>query len=802
MKPLAIALLITALTGLLASSAAALEEAPRHLLMPRIADYTLMWWADGTPKLLKSETPLSTGVLCIQSGGWGMAFDTKNVRMLRCGKWTGPMPIEKAMSPGRTFLKDLPQVDWNCSLVADGQRYNCVGHMETKDWFSAPIRFVESGRFFQRVAIEGLKFADSTGKEFPCAARLEISAWPDRLALFLEVEPTNPIAGSVLRMQAGSESVTTPLVAKTTAQLVAVGAHAQAQPVLEADPAMKVAMDEALGCRTLQLPDERLSNLKGTFFPEEHLDDLERWHFTLRNDSDQPVVARLMFTRGRNLNLCGFAPMLCEPDGTPSGLPVQISKDWHQRPEKGAILHQGPWFHGCSFVRLVPHSKRELVFQMVYARYGGVFAASHAQLCLVGWGANQFWDEAAIGCFGESICFEPGRVQRRCFIDDIRPLMTLPQGTKAKPWGWADNCGGGDCIMWQNEQGTYQPMVATRTDYRAYGPCLTDVRYTEESAGCELAASMAVSVARSDDYLRTFFHIRYEVRQPMKWRRLAFFQLGSDFYNDVPARVVAIGNSGGLGIEWEPKLGKDVYDRTAIPLPGEQPWISIHGQRGAIKPGTAMASRGLIVRSWRATLGGKPASQPYASTFCTEWGKNNNRTAIELSPPPSVGELQPGDFVEADLELVVFPTDATAYYGPDKAFQKRLSLDANTWRLVQQEAIGNAVRAVATKGRVIKPYPMVITADTGKHAEVNFRGGLGYLPVTFTELSSPDGYDLAMDGERIDQSVHGNDFWQTDYNASSGQWSRTYNVPIRENKSAHTLLLEPKSAQSPSCLKL
>ena len=102
-----------------------------------------------------------------------------------------------------------------------------------------------------------------------------------------------------------------------------------------------------------------------------------------------------------------------------------------------------------------------LIFQMVYARYGGVFAASHAQLCLIGWGHNQFWDEAAIGSFGESICFEPGRVQRRCFIDDVRPLMTLPQGKPAKPWGWADNCGGGDFLMWQDAQGSYQPMRAT-----------------------------------------------------------------------------------------------------------------------------------------------------------------------------------------------------------------------------------------------------------------------------------------------------------------------------------------------------
>jgi len=116
--------------------------------------------------------------------------------------------------------------------------------------------------------------------------------------------------------------------------------------------------------------------------------------------------------------------MLCEADGAPTGLPVRISKNWHQRPDKGVLLHEGPWFHGCAAVRMPPKSSRELLFQMAYARYGGVFAASHARLCLIGWGHNQFWDQAAIGSFGESICFEPGRVQRRCFTDDVRPLIT------------------------------------------------------------------------------------------------------------------------------------------------------------------------------------------------------------------------------------------------------------------------------------------------------------------------------------------------------------------------------------------
>jgi len=100
---------------------------------------------------------------------------------------------------------------------------------------------------------------------------------------------------------------------------------------------------------------------------------------------------------------------------------------------------------------------------VAYARYGGVPAASHAQLSLIGRGHNQFWDEAAIGSFGESICYEPGRVQRRCFIDDVRPLMTLP-AAGGKPWGWAENCGGGDFLVWVHQGRVFGAVCSQRFD--------------------------------------------------------------------------------------------------------------------------------------------------------------------------------------------------------------------------------------------------------------------------------------------------------------------------------------------------
>lgn len=772
--------------ALLGSLSAANPAAP----MPHLEDYTLLWWADGPPRFLSSSKPPATATLCLQSGSWGLAFDTRHVRVARVGRLPAPMPVAQATAPGRAALADLPVADWDCSIVVAGHRYRCQGLQEAKDEFLQPVRFIESGRFFQRVVLEGVVFADEQGQPWPGSARLEISAWPDRLAFRLELEPRAVPAEGMAELRLNDLRASAKLAAKTSVLLPVFSEAIPPAFVVVADPSLKVQADEAWGCVSIAVPEKSWSNAKGTYYPEEHLDRLDRWPLVLRNPSPREVVARLRFTQKNHLPVTGFTPMLCDRDGTPTGLPVQISKNWHQRPEKGHLPDEGPWFHGFAFVRLPPNSERQLLFQMVYARYGGAFAASHAQLCLVGWGHNQFWDEAALGSFGESICFEPGRVQRRCFIDDIRPFLTLPQGQPAKPWGWAGNAGGGDFLMWLDDQGQYRPMVATRTDYRAYGPCLTEVEYSEEAAGGEISARMSVSLPRGDDHLRAFVHLRYEVLKPMRWRRLAFFQLGADFYNETPARRIAIGDLHGLSCEWEPRRARNLLDRPAVPLSGAHPWISVHGlEIAALKPGQAAASRGLVIRSWKAVLGGQPAS-PHAACFCTEWGPGNHRSVAELAPPPGLSELRPGDFVEADLELVVFPAIPAAYYGPNPAFRAALAADADTWRLVWREAAGNALQPQPRQGRIFKDYPLVLAVDELQAAEAVVSGGLGYVPVSFTGLKQPRGYRLFLDGKLVDQAVHGNDFWQIDADPATQTWRRTYNLPWL-SPGPHTVRLEP-----------
>jgi hypothetical protein len=386
-------------------------------------------------------------VLCFATGRIGLAIETRSLRAKHFGHFGSPLDRETMLRAADAEVAKLPAAPFSLSVRRGGKTFSCTGRgLPPKDAFFFPVRFIETGRVFQHVLIEGLEFAAGDERQ-PDKGRLEIALWPDRLALTAELD-AGPNTDGVLRIElAGQQAetalrssrrVTLPVDAAPKGVAIGVG-HVFNVPgskdragTLETCPT--VAWDGELTCFRVRLPDEPWTNAKGTYYPEEHLDRLDRWPLKVCNQGDAEVYVPLMFVREQHLQITGLAPMLCEPDGVPTGLPVQLSKNWHQQPNKGRLRGDGPWFHGCVFLRVPPKCEREFVFAMTYARWGGVPAASHAQLCLIGWGHNQFWDQAAIGSFGESICFEPGRVQRRCMIDDVRPLMTLSEPGE-KPYG-------------------------------------------------------------------------------------------------------------------------------------------------------------------------------------------------------------------------------------------------------------------------------------------------------------------------------------------------------------------------------
>ena len=509
-------------------------------------------------------------------------------------------------------------------------------------------------------------------------------------------------------------------------------------------------------------------------------DVLERIPFSLTNPGESEEVARLMFEKtGKGFQgrlgspITGVSAILCDENGEPTGIPVQLSKNWHN--EAAAGVYKGTWFHGITQIR-VP-ARKTLKFQLVIANahWGGVAAASQAQLSLIGWGSNQRWEQSALGCWGESICYEPGQGQANCTITDVRPVMVTPMKGKEQ-WSWTHNVGGGDFFRVFDKSGKRLAHQSMKTITHRQGPCLTEVEFAGR-IGEGIKHSVTTSLGRTDDLVRGCYRLRMEVTKEVEFSRFVIFQVGADTYNFTREGRFVFGDESGRILEKEVEFGKEGYRVDGVEIEGRTPWVSLEeGRPGNPKnDGGAWANRGIIVREWKARVGGESVGFRFAEHGVVR-GKSEYST-IDLVLPSEITRLRPGDLIEAVVEYVVMPQKMDDYYGPNEYFKGGLAAYGGTWKMIHREALGNQRLVRAATGKLERTFPDVRVSCENDEAKISLRGGLGYVPLTFAGLSRHDGYELKVNGEVLDQTVHGNDFWQTDYDAETRTWSRTYNLP-------------------------
>ena len=786
-----LAIAAACLAGHANAAAPTLKLVQPNECMPEVRDYTYMWWAHGFGQPATGKPQ----ILCFQTGRYGAAIDVQNVQLILIGAIESAEPYLAAATQDNGVVLGLPAGNLGLYVLVGQTKYRCVrGAVNQRDMLDYPVRIIDSGRFVQRADILQLVFEDDKGQRLNAQARLEIEAWPDRACFIVQLTPNDDLADASLVVSLGQQTATLNSdrqppsrqvfragQTQTVGLSVSFGSSHDAQPPadlatvhdLNSNRQAPVAYDTLRGVHRVQLPKEQ--------WPvADEPDRLARFRVTLRNPTTQPHAFRLLFDSPDGTpGITGVSAILRDQSGLPTGIPVQLSKNWHRQPGR-SFLYEGPWFHGYTVLRLPPDTSTSLEYTMAWARWGGVPAASHAQLCLIGWGHNQLWDQVAIGSWGESICYEPDMAQGRSIIDDLRPLMVRPMGARRDKWDWTNNVGGGDFLVYHDQNRRRQFLTRMRTAYLSHGPNLTDVIYAGISADGAIAATLAVSTPRCDDIMRSYHRFRYDVLRPITFTRLAFYQLGSDGYNDHQFNLLARGNEKGLIEQWTFAKGGKRYDRLGIPCEGLSPWFSLHDAISRDNKGGAWANRGMVIRSFKARLAGRDVPYPFASCYGTENGPPSMN--VELSPPPGLTQLQTGDFVEALVELLVIPMAADDYYGPNDNLRASLKADANTFRPVLRQATGNNLRLHAIAGRLLRSYPPLVLVDASQSAEIEITGGLAYLPISFTGLNDfrTGGLTISDDRKpsRVDQSVHGNDYWQTDYDPAVKTWTLTYNVNL------------------------
>lgn len=568
----------------------------------------------------------------------------------------------------------------------------------------------------------------------------------------------------------------------------------------------EVSFDSTKGYLSIDM-NKMMSARTNQFQNEELLDDYDRLRFTITNDSAADIKLPIQFVKDKNFGVEGFCPMLRDAEtGEPIGVQVQLSKNWHSMTtDKNSPFYaarndpkrywSGLWFHGYTMLDIPAGKSVTYEICITYATWGGVYACSHSQISLAGWGGNyQQWETSAIGSFGESFCYDPETAHGRAFIDDIRPLAVLSMGGK---YGWTSCNGGGNMLMYNNYKNggiVYYKQVETR--FKKQGPNLTEVTYTGVTLDDAVRFEITAYLPRTNDVSRAWHSFKYTFLKDVTFDRMVFYQFGADNYNDNRWDTMAVGNNDGtVSFEIAGKtysgqfttplsdtagyVGGDSMQR--IDVPGEGLWFAFTDAVALEHKSGPDANRMLNVVRYNAVLNGKTYTKP---SFNLRYTTNYNIPCllVELCPPAETGDtIKAGSVVEGTVEYLNLPVEKADYYGPSEVLKAIPAEEFNTWKVAYRYAVGNKTVTTAQVGEVTQQIPVFVRCAQGETlAQITVKGGMSYVPLTFTGVPGYKGYELQYekDGQwiKVDQSVHGNDYWQCWYDADTGTYELTYNV--------------------------
>lgn len=802
---------------------AALREPAVATAVPRTGDHTLLSWREGPPYFTGARYSSDRRFLRLETGHFTAEFDTERIAVVGFQHLASARD-DTAATQAALAAEPLPAAQLDLRIRVGNTVYSCTGrrrlpldaHGQPTPPLDFPVRVIESGRLFQKFALHDLEFHDASGKRLPVDARLEIAAWPERMALTLIVRPEQALteASAFIRLRtaggidasSAEAAASWPAAGERRSVLTLTAEGSALSPAVPPGLEVRVEATDPRGAATVQWNREELCHTVRLaappwpeptegHYPASMLDAWETFTVSVENHSAEPRRVALKFDYAPVKAITGYVPMILDTQDRPVGIPVQVSKNWHQVGDGVDLPYAGPWMHGRTWLNLEPNARLTFRYGTTFARWGGVPAASLAQLSLVGWGYNGFWDQFALGAFGESFCFQPGRTMRRALLTDFRPL--LQRGfARDERWSWTSNVGGGDTMVRFDPQGHYVPFKRNATRYVSHGPNLAHLTYEELSADTAVRSRVDVYLPRTDDAVRVVLRVRYDVSRRVAFSRLALFQLGADYYNEPDASRIAWGDIAGRRIERSPKPEAGAGLLPLWEARGSDPWISLHGEARNDAARTGQASRGLIVREWKAVLGGRAVPAPFFAAVGSRGTKA--RLAAEIVAPPGVSALEAGDHVEMLIELVALPLSAERYYGPDEALRAALAADANTWKMVQREAAANRPRLRLADGTEVRGWPLTVPAGDGGEAGFTLQGGLGWVPMRLTGLTRPDAVELfrvtRAGRERVVQGDPARPFWQTDYDVGSKRWGVTFNLPATESPTHFVAALRTQEA--------
>ncbi|TCS38984.1 hypothetical protein [Reinekea marinisedimentorum] len=722
--------------------------------------YGYIYWENGLPITDLARRPDSWANpdmaadpnLIIQTGYYNLRFDADDVDLSGFDAAEGS-DYMSALTEDVTEFSDGSIL---LKAYKDGVAYTARTGVVENDDSDLEVHLIENGQFLQRFDHTGLVFTDSDGNELGSSGYFEVTAWPDRVVFTLDFSDDADVERTTIQVKSPEgtahlkdsylNKINLAIKPQDDEKLSTLTASRYITEAYEADTSdeLDVTFDSDLYAFYIELDPDKISYSTD----DTAVDRYDEYVIEVTNPTDTEANIPLVFAQATIPTITGTVMLLADyDDGRPTGLPVQISKNWHKSDDY-VHKHEGSWLRGSSMVTLEANSSKKFKLRVIYGYWDQVGAVSHAQLSLIGYGNTHWkWDESAVGAWGESMTYDPNQAIAAAFIADVRPTWTTPTSSSYTDHGWTGNYGGGDFLKYFDENGDYRWGKKIKTAYRWTGPNMTEVLYSGYSDDDKLRFTYTTQQVRSNDYHRRFHSYKYEILEDIEPTRFVYHQMAADYYTGPDFDYFYRGNGSYLYNSVQADHGGNDYTGDSYYF--HKRWLAIDDTETS--SGDDSANRGII--SLASTLN-DTTKVPYLHTYGRTWG--SDKTLFDLSGESTSESYKAGDVIEGKLEFIMPAESSSEYWGDDDDFADRLAAYENSWDAIQDEHIYNNMSISVSKGTLQQSYPVVINAaDATVLAKFTIPAdsGVGHIPVVIQNASA----GLAL---RAQYKMEDSDSWQ------------------------------------------
>ena len=781
------------------------------------SNFGYLFWEYGFPTPFVTRRPQTEANemarenpdIIIQTGYYSLRLGCDDMQITAYDPAPGPSDYLSTLT--REVETFTPVQEFSIHVFVGGIPYRCEGGVVGELVDSSHlqyVRLIESGRYVQRFDCTNLIFRAGETVLDTTGARIEVTAWPDHVVFLVDFSQAT-VAGQVERITILLRS---PNQSTEDQHWVSVYDAPRAQMALKPDLDLQISESNPQDYITEATRVDNGEALNVSFDPDEYgfridltsdsiswPNDLERvdeYIIELTNPSpldfeNVPLIFNAVRGGAIEVAITGTVMMLHDDtqgqigDLRPSGIPVQVSKNWHEDAES-PTPHEGWWQRGSTLVTLAPGQTRRFRLRVAYGNWAGAAAASYSQLSLIGWpagGSQWSWDESALGAWGESMTYDPTQGSGSAMLCDIRPSFTTSRA--GGEYDWTENVGGGDMLVYRDTENIFHWPIRIKTAYHWVGPNLAEVFYSGITDDSAIRFTYRMRLGRTNDYQRRFLSYKYEfLKDVAAPQRLLFFQMAADWYMLSNYTNYYIGEASGNAEQRVAELGGDEYKGQPFEFTGKFLVIEDTVAQGGSLP---FVNRGLIHRG--STLNGVPSPvyfHPYGRTL---WGDDS--MLFDLSSDSVQRSYITGDVIEGEIGFLLTPKNAEAYWGADEELRGRLQGYTQPWQAVQAEMAQNNLSVTMQSGTLLNNYPIEITAapivgDSGVAADFTVQGGgIGHVPVILRNVQPGFGLSVQrhVPGSNPpewswleDADIQGHNYYQcTD--KTDGSRDYVYNIP-------------------------